>query len=425
MLVNPNRKFILIPLIFLSALLVACQPTTTAPNPDTNTQTAVPSPTVTRTQAQTLKSTPTPGITLVPTDTPDEIDQNCCADYHIGLLGAPTTFNYWRYLGEDQSIWTGYVIADEAPSLYEFPALRSTERLDFVPALAADLPLESEQRDDLWVITVQLLEFAAWSNGEPLTANDIVFTIQTVFDLQLGGRWADFYAPESLAGVEAVNDHTVEFYFYEEPGLAQWQFAAAMGPILPQHYWIDYVEQALTFIDGVSPPENCAGDLALAQLSACQAYASARQALYKIEPTSAPSGGGYSTTGTTSNTIHRVANPNFYASGLKISLYADGTWERTFPDGKLQQFYGQGEDEPILSYHRGPYSSSIKFTVYDKRIVAYNALSKGREDAILNPDSLTDDWLRQTAESDGILNYVSQQNGLTYLAFNLRRAPLD
>ena len=404
---------------------MACQSATTTPHLDSTTQVASATPTLKTTRAQMDRSTPTPGITLVPTDTPDEIDQNCCADYRIGLLGAPTTLNYWRYLGEDQFIWTGFVIADEAPSLYEFPALRSIERLDFVPALAADLPSEPEQRDDLWVITVPLIESAAWSDGKPITADDIVFTIQTVFDLQLGGQWTDFYATENLAMVEAVDNHTVEFYFYKEPGLAQWQFAAAMGPILPQHYWNEYVEQAQSNIDGVSPPENCAGDLSLTQLSACQAYASARQALYDIEPLSAPSGGGYSTTGPISKTIQRVANPNYYAADLKISLYADGTWERTFPDGRLQQFYGPGKGEPIVSYHRGPHSPSIIFNVYDNRIVAYNALSKGREDIILNPDSLTDEWLRQTAESDEVLQHVSQQNGLAYLAFNLRRPPLD
>jgi ABC-type oligopeptide transport system substrate-binding subunit len=57
--------------------------------------------------------------------------------------------------------------------------------------------------------------------------------------------------------------------------------------------------------------------------------------------------------------------------------------------------------------------------------MAYNALSQGREDAIINPNNLTDDWLRQTAASDDILHYISQQNGLAYLAFNLRRQPLD
>lgn len=167
------------------------------------------------------------------------------------------------------------------------------------------------------------------------------------------------------------------------------------------------------------------GDLSLAQLSACQAYASARQVLYEIEPVSAPSGGGYSTTGITSNTIRRKANPNFYAADLKISLYADGTWVRTFPDGVQQKFYGQAEGDPVLTYSRGPYNPTTIFSVYDSPILAYDGLSKGLVDVVLNPYNLTDDRLRQTARSDGINPYISPQNGLAYLAFNLRRQPLD
>ncbi len=422
MLTLDKRSFALI-LILAGVLLASCQPPPT-PQPDPATRT-VTLP-VTQKPAQANKSTLTPSVTLVPTDTPDEIDQNCCADYRIGLLGAPTTFNYWRYLEEDHSRWTGYVIGDEAPSLYDYPDLRSARRLDFVPALAADLPPAAERQDDLWVIPVKILDTAAWSDGDPITAHDIVFTIQTVLDFQLGGRWADYYPRDSLAAVEAKNDHTVIFYFNEQPGLSQWQFAVAMGPILPRHYWEAHVDQARTFIEGLDPPAVCSGELTVEQVSACQAYASARQALYKIEPVSPPSGGAYTTAGNTSNsTIRRQANPNYYLAGVKISEYADGTWVRTFPDGTSQQFYGQAEGDPILSYRRGPYSQAIKFTIYDSRVAAYDALSKGRIDYVLNPYHLTDDWLRQTAQSDEIDHYVSPKNGLAYLAFNLRRPPLD
>lgn len=420
-----SSKISLILISVLGLALAACQTATPTLGPGSVTYTPATSPTATEPQSLPSKSTPTPGITRVPTDTPDAFDQKCCADYQIGLLGRPTTLNYWRYLGEDPSIWTGFVIADEAPTLFEYPALPSPDRPDFVPALAADLPGPAEQRDDFWVITVHLIESAAWSDGTPLSARDIAFTIQTVFDLQLGGRWTDFYSPDRLARAEAVDDHTIEFYFTQEPGLDQWQYAAAMGPILPRHYWKDYVDAALTLVEDVSIPESCLGNLALAQLSACQAYASARQALYEIEPSAAPSGGGYSTVASTSNTIRRITNLNYYAADHKISLYADGTWMRTFPDGIQQQFYGKAEGDPILSYHRGPFSPSIQFTLYDTRIVAYNALSKGRVDILINPYSLTDDWLLQTAQTDEIKQYVSPQNGLAYLAFNLRRQPFD
>lgn len=410
-------------IIFIGIFLTACQSTATS-QPDSATITATAPATQKPTQAN--KSTLTPSVTLVPTDTPDEVDQNCCADYHIGLLGAPTTFNYWRYLGEDNSRWTGYVIGDEAPSLYDYPDLRSAQRLDFVPALAVDLPPKAEVRDEFWVIPVKMLDTATWSDDEPITAHDIVFTIQAVFDLQLGGRWADYYPKDSLATVKAKNDHTVEFYFNAEPGLSQWQFAVAMGPILPQHYWEEHVDEARTQIQDVEPPATCAGQLDLPQVSACQAYASARQILYEIEPLSPPSGGGYTTAGNTSgSTIRRQVNPNFYLAGVKISEYADGTWVRIFPDGTSLQLYGQAENDPILSYRRGPYSKAIKFTIYNSRIVAYDALSKGRVDYVLNPYNLTDDWLRQSAQEDEHDHYNSPQNGLAYLTFNMRRQPFD
>ncbi len=423
MLTLNKQSFAGIFFIFMGFVVVACQPTAT-PQQDTVTQTAK-SP-VTQKPTQVNKFTPTARVTLVPTDTPDEIDQNCCADYRIGLLGTPATFNYWRYLGEDNSLWTGFVIGDEAPSLYDYPDLRSARRLDFVPALAADLPLAAEQQGDFWVIPVNILDTASWSDGEPITAHDIVFTIETVLDLQLGGRWADYYPKEILAGVEAKNDHTVEFYFFDEPGLSQWQFASAMGPILPKHYWGEYVHKARTQIEDIDPPETCVGNLDLIQISACQAYASARQTLYEIEPVSPPSGGGFSTKGDTSkSSILRQVNPYFYLAGVKITEYEDGTWVRTFPNGSSQQFYGEAEGEPVLSYRRGPYSEVIEFTIYNSQAVAYEALSEGQVDYVLNPHNLTDDRLRQSIQEDGIDQHTGLENGLAYLAFNLRRQPYN
>jgi len=421
---NGDRsKFIIFLLILFAILLVACQSTA---QPTSRAATATASPTGSRPTTQIPHATPKPTVTLVPTDTPDEVDQQCCADYRIGLLGAPTTLNYWRYLGEDNSLWTGFVIADEAPTLYTFPDLRSDQRLDFVPALAADLPPQAEQHDDFWVVPVKMIETATWSDGEPITAHDIVFTIETVFDLQLGGGWQDFYPAEILAGVEATDDHTVEFAFYDEPVLSDWQFAVAMGPILPQHYWAETVAEARALIEGVDPPAACGSELDLAQVSACQAYASARQILYEVEPAAAPSGGGYITTGLISkDTVRRKANPYYFAAGVKIMEYSDGTWMRTFPDGTSQYLFGEADGELLLSYHEGPFSNAIQFTIYNSRLVAYDALTKGRVDYVLNPDNQTADWQSQTVKSTEIKQYLSSQNGLAYLAFNLHRSPFD
>ena len=36
-------------------------------------------------------------------------------------------------------------------------------------------------------------EDAVWSDGDPITANDIVFTYETVRDFALGGTWLEAY----------------------------------------------------------------------------------------------------------------------------------------------------------------------------------------------------------------------------------------
>ena len=409
--------------LVLLVLLAACQSPAT-PSPVDRAPTDTPARTTQSKTPTARQVTLTPEVTHLPTDTPDEIAQNCCADYRIGLLQAPTTLNYWRYLAEDNSPWTGYVIGDEAPSLYQFPATHHAQRLDFVPALAVDLPPAVEQQDDLWVIPVKMIPAATWSDGEPITAQDVVFTVETVFDLQLGGRWAEFYPAESLVAVRAPDDHTVVFSFDRQPGLSEWQFAVAMGPILPQHYWAEYVEAALALVEGIDPPETCAGMLSEAQQSACRAYERARRSLLDFEPVSAPTGGGYVTAGSTSDsTLRRYASPYFYAAEMKINEYADGTWERVFSDGTLQQFYGPATGDPMISYHRGPFSDQIEFKIYASRLQAYDALAKGRLEIVLNPDGLTDDWLLQTAQSSVVEQYRSPQNGLAYLGFNLRQVP--
>ncbi len=72
-----------------------------------------------------------------------------------------------------------------------------------------------------WVVSVPIRPDAEWSDGEPITADDIVFTFETVGDLGLGGGWIAGYpvpnpdAPSQigLTRVRAAGDRTVEFWF--------------------------------------------------------------------------------------------------------------------------------------------------------------------------------------------------------------------
>ncbi len=416
-------RFTLIIALTLLLLLAACTPGDSQPDAPA-TFTARPSPSATRPAAPAAR--PSPSVTPFPTPTPDPLAARCCQVYRIAIARPPATLNYWQFLGEMDDPWTEAVIGDEAARLYEAPSLRNPDRPDFVPALAADLPAEARQRGDFWVIRVPLLENARWSDGEPITAADVVFTVKTALDLRLGGRWAAFYPPESLVKAEARGAHTVEFFFTRQPPVSAWQFAAAQGPILPRHYWAEYVEAAYQHIEGIAPPEDCGPPPDEAQAEACAAYEAARRALYDVEPVAPPSAGAYATAGYTSaRTLRRDPNPYFFAAETVISDYADGTWRRAFPDGRVQTFYGEGAGEPQAGFRRGPYSPAVEIQVFGDLAGAYAALESGRVDYVLNPLGVSDDGSLTALPPAGAAQHAAPQNGLVYLAFNLRYAPFD
>ena len=102
------------------------------------------------------------------------------------------------------------------------------------------------------MVSVPIRPDAEWSDGEPITADDIVFTFETVRDLRLGGGWMAGYpvpnpdAPDQigLTQVRAVGDRTVEFWFNQRPGLVVWPHGVGMAPIMPAHHWREAVTKA-------------------------------------------------------------------------------------------------------------------------------------------------------------------------------------
>jgi len=204
---------------------------------------------------------------------PAVVGGECCDVYRIGIFEDPLTTNFWNYYGPGSSVWTQYVIGDIAGSLYTL----SDQRFDFVPNLAVGLPEEPVQEGDFFTITVPMRTDAIWSDGTPITAQDVVFTFDTCRDLQLTSNWPNSCRPEVIDRVEAVDDNTVKFFFTAIPGLAQWQFGAAQGAILPKHFWEATVAEASAAIEGVTTPEaerpaDCAATgLSADETAACAA----------------------------------------------------------------------------------------------------------------------------------------------------------
>jgi ABC-type transport system substrate-binding protein len=161
-------------------------------------------------------------------------------EYHIGLLGAPSTDNFWAFYGRDETVWNAYVLGRTKPALFATDASGS-----LVPDIAASsTPVSPVESSDGWVVDLEIGS-GSWSDGAPLTARDFEFTFDTVRRLSLGGSWKASYPP-NLVDATATSDHHLQLVFAREPGVGEWPYAVGLAPVMPEHAWSAQVDS----IDG-------------------------------------------------------------------------------------------------------------------------------------------------------------------------------
>jgi ABC-type transport system substrate-binding protein len=104
--------------------------------------------------------------------------------------------------------------------------------------LAADAPPPAVQQEgNFYTASIPVRSDLTWTDGSAFTADDIVFTVNTVLSFQLGFDWLDHYNSEWLDHAEATGAHTVKFYFKKMPNIAVWQYGVLLGPVLQKAYW--------------------------------------------------------------------------------------------------------------------------------------------------------------------------------------------
>ncbi len=110
-----------------------------------------------------------------------------------------------------------------------------------VPILAREIPsLENgDVAADGTSVTWRLRENVAWHDGEPFTADDVVFTWQYITHPDASTSTAGTYA--AIESVEAIDDVTVQVTFSEP--IPDWfnAFTATTGIILPEHVLADWI----------------------------------------------------------------------------------------------------------------------------------------------------------------------------------------
>ena len=318
------------------------------------------------------------------------------ASYRVAMLGDMTTTNYWAYLGRDSTVWNGYVLGNFVHSLFGY----SAQRADWIPLLAADFPSELSQEGDLWVSTVTLKQGVHWSDGTEVTAEDVAFTVNTVVELELGRNWESIYDPAFLDRVEAADTYVAKFFFKEKPGVARWQFGAAMGPILPKHYWDSIVAEAKTQPD----PEAW---------------------LYNYVPEGEPTAGPFVFNEWVPDShVDIVYNPHYYRQGAQIKEYANGAFQETLPGEYEFSAYGVATGTVDLSLTVGPHVRSVHYELLTEDS-AVQALRNGELDFILTSSGLPVDTCQSLDTEPNITTVSNPSNGFRYMGFNFRRFPME
>jgi peptide/nickel transport system substrate-binding protein len=101
------------------------------------------------------------------------------------------------------------------------------------PTMSPQLARSFEWSPDHKVLTFHLREEAVWSDGVPVTADDVRFTWQAHVDPDVA--WSSAFMKEHITDAEVVDPHTVRFHFTH--AYAKQILDVNEGVILPKHAW--------------------------------------------------------------------------------------------------------------------------------------------------------------------------------------------
>ncbi len=334
--------------------------------------------------------------------------------YQMGIFEEPISRNFWNYYGGPAgSVWTGYVLNGHSGSMYGY----SDQRFDWVPGLADDFPTdltkETVSDGEFWTAEVPLRTGVMWSDGHELDSGDFLFTVNTVLDLQLSSNWASVVDKAFLERVEALDSHTLKVYFKttdaegnpQTPGLSVWQFGLGFMPVMAEHYWAPVIEEV-----------KAAGEIEQQQ-----------EALFAHVPDGEPTLGGFTFSKWEPGAFYENnTDPGYYSMGTVITNYANGAFsESNDRTGYSATYFGNATGDKVLEYTVGPHMESEIFSIYGNQDAAILALTKGDIDYVFNPLGLEKGFLDRVRNTPDLQIAANANNGVRYMGFNVRKAPMD
>ncbi len=123
-----------------------------------------------------------------------------------------------------------------ASALVQEPLMFYGQDAGLLPNLLTDVPsLENgDLGEDLASVTLRLMEGVTWSDGEPFTAADVIFTWEFITNPDNSSTSIEIW--ERISAMEAVDDYTLNVTFVESNPLWYQAFTGnSTGTILPKH----------------------------------------------------------------------------------------------------------------------------------------------------------------------------------------------
>lgn len=370
------------------------------------------------------------------------------ATFRVGLIANITTANWWASLDTQSQAQNQAFLTNMKTSLFT----SSLPGFVHVPGIAAtDTPVEPFQEGDVWVVEQPIQDDWTWSDGEPVTAHDLVFYWDVVDEFKLGSNHAAAF-PSQVTDVSAPDDYTVRVEFDGRPGLAAWNNGVGFAKFVPGHFWQEHVDAARAAADelteGITDEEATQAivdgslandtpeddltpeDVTTEDITVYIEDAGAAEALtvlYSVEAPMEPSVGAIQfdqwETGAFAAT---VANATYRDRGTENTLYSDGSFRiANAGRGEDAVYGGAGSGDVISSYVEGPFVSEILWIEHDKKDTAYEKLVGGELDYVYDPTGLTLGVRNTLAGNPDLRFSVNQTEGFRYLAFNMRKAPMS
>jgi peptide/nickel transport system substrate-binding protein len=111
---------------------------------------------------------------------------------------------------------------------------------NLVPFLAAEIPSTENGgvAEDGRSVTWHLQSDIRWSDGQPFTADDVLFTYQYITNPDVASSSVGSY--DTVESVQVVDDHTVTVHFRDSNPAWFLPFVGIQGMILPRHIFEEY-----------------------------------------------------------------------------------------------------------------------------------------------------------------------------------------